>query len=251
MAGVWTPVTRLGDLLAFSGRLVFSLRLTRARPRDVLDQTWRALRLAVLPVLMFMGPVGWTFGLSCDTLFSIFNIRPQGAGPAAVLIIRMFGAPFVAIVVAAVVGSAFAADIGGRKIRGELDASEVLGVSTMARLAVPRTLAIAIAGPVLTILGQVFALLNAYMLFVGVRRANPGAVMGTYVAMVDAEDPVQSVIKSIVLCLVLGISACYFGYQAEGGPSGVAIWVRRYVVFAIAAIFLLDWAISTLFFAMQ
>ena len=56
------------------------------------------------------------------------------------------------MVLAGVVGSALAGDLGARKIREELDALDVLGVDKMRTLIVPRVVAITIAGLILSLL---------------------------------------------------------------------------------------------------
>ena len=54
------------------------------------------------------------------------------------------------LLMAAAVGSAITADLGARKIRDEIDAMEVLGISVIQRLVVPRFVASIVIAVALT-----------------------------------------------------------------------------------------------------
>lgn len=242
---------RAGDMVAFVGRTIYSVRLTRPRVGDVLDQTLLALRLGWRPVLAFMMPVGMAFAFNLENALGIFGLRTFAGGSISPLVVKAIGAPFVAIIMAAVVGAAFAADVGARKIHDELDASSVMGVSSLARLAVPKIVAMVLVSPVLLMLGLAAALVGGYALLVVLRGANAGIFIETFVVLTKTGDLAQAIGKIFVISVVIGLAACYFGYQAEGGPAGVAKRVRQSIIFSIVATFFLDYVMSSIFFALS
>src|SRR3546814_6663172 len=63
-----------------------------------------------------------------------------GAGNT-LAVVRQASPMITALMLAGVAGSAICADLGARKIREELDALEVMGISIVDRLLVPRMLA--------------------------------------------------------------------------------------------------------------
>jgi len=77
------------------------------------------------------------------------------------------------LVIAARVGSAYAAEIGTMKVTEQIDALRVMGVSPVAFLVLPRLLACVVITPTLCLLGDVAGVLGGYLVAVnaGVRRA--------------------------------------------------------------------------------
>ena len=66
------------------------------------------------------------------------QVVPSLAGAASGLaVIRQAASLVAAILMAAAVGSAITADLGSRKIRDEIEALEVMGISVVQRLVVP------------------------------------------------------------------------------------------------------------------
>src|SRR4029450_6947783 len=76
----------------------------------------------------------------------------------AVSFLREIGILLTAIMVAGRSGSAFTAQIGSMKLREEIDAMRTLGIDPMDTLVLPRVLALVVALPLLTFLGDIMGL---------------------------------------------------------------------------------------------
>jgi phospholipid/cholesterol/gamma-HCH transport system permease protein len=85
----------------------------------------------------FAGP-----GLQAGNFLVAFGSIDRSGGFMVVAIVREFGTYVTATVVAGIVGSMFTAELGTRKVRGELDALTALGVDPIKDLVAPRVLAI-------------------------------------------------------------------------------------------------------------
>ena len=126
----------------------------------MIEQAWFIASVTILPTALVSIPFGAVIALQIGNL-----ARQVGAqsftGSAAVLAILREAAPIVcALLISGAGGSAICADLGSRKIRDEIDAMEVLGISPIERLVVPRVLASMI----------VAVLLNGLVSVVGVMR---------------------------------------------------------------------------------
>src|SRR5690242_21759222 len=119
----------------------------RALPRrpfqtkEFIQQTWFIASVTIVPTALVSIPFGAVIALELGTL-----ARQLGAqsftGAASVLAVIREASPIVcALLIAGAGGSAICADLGSRKIRDEIDAMEVLGISPVQRLVVPRVLA--------------------------------------------------------------------------------------------------------------
>ncbi|HUG61314.1 MAG TPA: ABC transporter permease, partial [Methylomirabilota bacterium] len=83
-----------------------------------------------------------------------------------VLVCREIGVLLTAIMVAGRSGSAFTAEIGSMKMREEIDALTVLGVSPADVLIVPRLLALVLVLPILTLVADLSALAGSFVIVV-------------------------------------------------------------------------------------
>ena len=138
----------LTGVLKQSGSLfALALDVMRALPKrpfqvkEFIQQAWFIASVTILPTALVSIPFGAVIALQLGTL-----TRQLGAqsftGAASVLAVLREASPIVtALLIAGAGGSAICADIGSRKIREEIDAMEVLGISPIQRLVVPRVLA--------------------------------------------------------------------------------------------------------------
>ena len=106
----------------------------------------------------------------------VVQLKPFGAEPfavnmVAILALREVGILLTAIMVAGRSGSAFTAEIGSMKMREEIDAMRTLGIDPMDTLVLPRVLALVVALPLLTFLGDIMGLAGGGA--DGLRRARP------------------------------------------------------------------------------
>ena len=93
----------------------------------------------------------------------VVQLKPFGAEPfavnmVAILALREVGILLTAIMVAGRSGSAFTAEIGSMKMREEIDAMRTLGIDPMDTLVLPRVLALIVALPLLTFIGDITGL---------------------------------------------------------------------------------------------
>ena len=135
------PLAASGNLFAFA---LDTMRALPKRPfqiREFIQQTWFIASVTILPTALVAIPFGAVIALQLGSL-----TRQLGAqsftGSASVLAVLREASPIVtALLIAGAGGSAICADLGARKIRDEIDAMEVLGISPIQRLVVPRVLA--------------------------------------------------------------------------------------------------------------
>src|SRR5436189_3103492 len=130
-----------------SGRL-FALfldvgRLTFRRPfqfREFIEQAWFIASVTILPTALVSIPFGAVIALQIGNLSRQVGAQSFTGSAAVLAIVREASPIVVALLISGAGGSAICADLGSRKIRDEIDAMEVLGISPIQRLVVPRVL---------------------------------------------------------------------------------------------------------------
>jgi phospholipid/cholesterol/gamma-HCH transport system permease protein len=161
---------------------------------------------------------------------------------------RELGALITAIIVAGRSGAGLASEIATMKVSEEIDALRSIGFDPVRWLVVPRCLALVIVLPILTWIGDVFALGGALiatttMTDMPIRMyltATAGAITGT--------NFLAGLIKSPFLALAIGIVACGQGLATHGGAAAVGARTTAAVVLSIFSVIAIN-AVFTLLFA--
>ena len=149
---------------------------------------------------------------------------------------------------AAAVGSAITADLGSRKIRDEIDALEVLGISVVQRLVVPRFVAAIMISIALTGLVCFTGFLASYLFNVCFQHGAPGSFVATFASFTTTDDMKLAMVKSGGLRGDRRRGrACQKGLSTSGGSMGVANSVNSSVVESILLLMISNVAISQMY----
>jgi ABC transport permease subunit len=240
-------LTSTGDLFALA---LDSARLTFKRPfaaRETLEQFWFVVSVSWVPAILVAIPFGAVIALQLGTL--TVQVGAQSfTGAASVLAVIQQAAPIVTtLVIAGAGGAAICAEIGSRRIRDEIDAMKVMGVSPVQRLVVPRVLACIAAAVLLNGLVSVVGVLGGYFFNVIVQGGTPGAYLSSFTALAQISDLYVGEIKALIFGFLAGVIACYRGLNTPPGPKGVGDSVNQSVVITFLLLFFVNFVITTLY----
>ncbi|ETZ66064.1 permease family protein [Mycobacteroides abscessus] len=118
---------------------------------------------AVVPVILVTLPIGVTLSIQFALLAGQVGATSLAGAASGIAIIRQAASLVAALLMSAAVGSAITADLGSRTMREETDAMEVMGVSVIRRLVVPRFAAAIMIGIALTGVVCFVGFLGAYL----------------------------------------------------------------------------------------
>jgi phospholipid/cholesterol/gamma-HCH transport system permease protein len=134
-------------------------------------------------------------------------------------------------IMAAKVGTGIVAEIGAMRISEEIDALEVMGVDSMVFLCATRLLAAWIVLPFMYISAIGVAYLGSYLAVVKqLGFVSSGGFLLIFWQFQNAPDLLFSVIKGMSMATVIVLVACYYGYNASGGPAGVGTATAKSMV---------------------
>lgn len=202
---------------------------------------------AFVPTLFVTIPIGVTLSIQFSLLAGQVGAQSLSGAATGLAVIRQ-GAPLVAaILLAAAVGSAVCADLGARTMREEVDAMEVMGVSAIKRLVVPRFAACILVGIALTGLTCFIGFLAGYAFNVYLQNGTPGSFVTTFSSFATVSDLVMALVKSVVFGAIVAIVCCHKGLSTRGGPAGVANSVNAAVVESILLLMVVNVAMTQLY----
>jgi phospholipid/cholesterol/gamma-HCH transport system permease protein len=150
-----------------------------------------------------------------------------------------------AVVVAARVGSAIAAEIGSMKVTEQIDALRSLATNPVQYLVAPRLVACVTMLPVLALFGVVMGTLGGY--FVAGTQGIPRQLyFDSILQYVTLNDIVTGLWKTCIFGAIIAIVACHQGLTCSGGASGVGRATTRSVVLCIVLVYAADFVIVRL-----
>jgi len=240
-----------GDFYGFVGSVFAQMFTRRFHFREFVSQAWFVTTVSFGPALLVSIPfcVVIIFQVN-QILIQIGAVDLAGAG-AAVAVVREIG-PIVSVLVVAGAGAtAICADLGSRKIREEIDALVTLGIDPIERLVVPRVVASTLVGVALNGMVTLVGLVGGYFFSVVLQGATPGLYLSDLTLLVGLSDFVASEIKAAIFGLLAGLTACYLGLNAKGGPKGVGEAVNQTVVFAFMLLFAANSVITAVFLQLK
>src|SRR5437763_7470303 len=177
-----TAGLRLGGQSALAMRAGVSLlRPPFAWRREFLIQTWWIVRRSLPAIALAI--MAWGFagpGLQAGNFLTLFGSIDRAGGFMVVAILREFGTFVTATAVAGVSGTMFTAELGARRVRGELDALAVLGIDPVRALVAPRILALVVAMMGLTLIALVCGVAGGYLATVGELGRTTGARLASF-----------------------------------------------------------------------
>ena len=129
------------------------------------------------------------------------------------------------------VGTGIVAELGAMRISEEIDALEVMGVNSVTFLCATRLLAAWIVLPFMYIGAIGVAFLASYIAIVQqIGYVSSGGYLLVFWQFQNAPDLLFSLIKGMAMATAIVLVACYYGYNASGGPVGVGTATAKSMV---------------------
>lgn len=240
-------VVGLGRATLFGSRIVAALFRRPSRFGFFVRALYDAGVLSVALIALSGFTVGMVLGLQLFNVLSRFG-ADEGLGAVVGLsLIRELGPVVCGLLVTGRAGSAVTAEIGSMKASEQLDGLRMMAIDPIHFVAMPRALALMLSMPLLNALFIVFAIVGAYVIGV----ANQGLDAGVYQSGLEnavefSQDVAQSLLKSLVFGMLIGLVATYKGYACAPDAEGVARATTSTVVTASVVILLADYVITAL-----
>ncbi|MEV4238151.1 MlaE family ABC transporter permease [Nocardia sp. NPDC050408] len=226
----------------------------RFQVHETLTQAWFLIRVTALPSVLMAIPFGVIVSAQVGNIVSQLGADSMIGAAGGLGVIKQ-GAPMAtAMLLGGAGAAAIAADLGARTIREEVDAMRVMGVDPIQRLVVPRIVAMMLVAPLLNILIIFIGIASGFVVAVSALGVTPGSYWQSFGSFTTPLDIWVSLVKALIFGFLVVVIACQRGLEAKGGPRGVADGVNAAVVMSVAAVAVLNAAITqvvTMFFPVR
>jgi phospholipid/cholesterol/gamma-HCH transport system permease protein len=255
MGRQWLAVPRewlasFGEIVRFCATVmgeVFSLKVLR-----FFGEALRQAGVLILSSTLVIWGLIFITGLQCGIEGAYFNRAvgaPAYAGVFAAwcdlreLVPYAFG-----YMMAAKVGTGIVAELGSMRISDEIDALEVMGISSMTFLCATRLLAAWLVLPFMYLAGIGAGFFASYLAVVEqIGEVSSGGYSLIFWMFQNPPDLLYSVIKGMAMATVIVLVGCYYGYTASGGPVGVGTATAKSMVLNIVLVHLIGMLGTQLF----
>ena len=238
------------NFLAFKALLYWRENLT-----NILNQMI-TIGIKSIPIVIFTSLFsGMVAGLQAayqfdiDTGFPVTKEAIQYLGSVVgTSVVLELGPMITALVMTGKVGATISAEIGTMRITEQIDALESLSFNPVAYLVMPRILAAIIMFPYLVIISDIFGIIGG--LVASTYAYEPLTVsmffQGLEIYGQIEVDSVVGMVKGIFFGFSITSIACYKGFYAEGGASGVGKSTTETVVVSCIAVVILDYILAAI-----
>ena len=224
------------------------------RFRDVIDQMFFT-GVRTLPVVLVVA----TFAGMILALQTGIELRSFGQANMIGVIVaqamcREMGPFITGTILAATVGSKMAAELGTMNVSEEITALEVMSIDPVRFLVMPRTLALSLMCPLLTLFSDIIGIFGGGV----VAQMHLGVSMPFYMNRVTEsltsldggipKDVYVGLFKAWVFGITIAVIGCGAGLRATDGALGVGRAVQQAVKNSVLLIIILGYVITWFFY---
>ena len=161
-------------------------------------------------------------------------------------ILLEFAPTFLSIVLAGVVGSKIASELGNMRISEQIDALEIMGVNTKSYLILPKILGAITTVPLLVGISAVIGIWGGYL-------------VGSWTNVVPAEVFITGIrkgfminyvfigfYKSLVFAIIISTVPAFYGYYVKGGALEIGKAGTKSVVVSCILILIADYIVAAI-----
>lgn len=201
-----------------------------------------------VPIVTLIGfLIGFVMALQGAAHLKQLGANTSIAALVGLSVTRELGPLMTAIVVCGRSGAAYAAELGTMQVSQEIDALRTLGLGPMRFLVFPRTLALILVMPVLTLLADIVGMTGGLVVATLSLDLTFSAYLAETLEEVDLWSVGSGLLKSIAFAFTIGILSCQQGLATTGGARGVGRRTTSAVVTTLFALVLIDAAFTLVF----
>lgn len=202
--------------------------------------------LAVITVVAAF--TGMILALQTGLELRRFGLQVNIGTAVTVTLLREMGPFMTALIIAASVGSAIAAQMGTMVVSEEISALEIMSINPVRFLVMPRLVALAVMMPVLTVYTNVLGIVGGAVVGSTQLGVSFQAYFDNAQLFAQNKDLYVGLLKAFVFGIVIATTACHQGFSASEGAVGVGQATRRTVIISFLTILVLGYMLTRVFY---
>jgi phospholipid/cholesterol/gamma-HCH transport system permease protein len=177
-----------------------------------------------------------------------FGLQANIGTAVTVVMLREMGPFMTALIIAASVGSAIAAQLGTMNVSEEISALEIMSINPVKFLVMPRLVALMVMMPLLTIYTNMIGIFGGAVVGATQLEVTMTAYFDNARLFAENKDLYVGLFKAWIFGIVITTVACHQGLITKEGAVGVGQATRRTVIISFLTILILGYIITRLFY---
>jgi phospholipid/cholesterol/gamma-HCH transport system permease protein len=245
----------IGDMVGFLGETIQALiAAVRGRARYRWADLFQIVQENGPAALPIVGLVNFLVGMIIAFIGSIqlekFSAEIYVANLVGIGVVREMGPMMTAIILAGRTSAAFAAQLGTMQVNEEISAFRTLGIQPMQFLVLPRVIALVAMVPLLVIYANVIGIFGGAVVAMFKLNISLTLFYEQLITAVTITDWAGGLVKAAVFGVIIVLSGCLRGMQAERSASAVGRAATSAVVTGIVFIIATDAVFTTVYIAL-
>jgi phospholipid/cholesterol/gamma-HCH transport system permease protein len=243
-------IEHAGQMVRFAGQMIREIPTTvRLYPSEIFRHAGLLIRQNAAVILFMTFMLGALLGLTAHFIFESLGIGSYIGAAHTIGGMRGITEIVFGWILAAKVGCGIVAELGAMKISEEIDAMEVMGIRSVAYLASSRLAAAIVVIPLIWIMSLSVEFIGGYLFnVVLLGTVSPGGFIYYLFLFQNITDFLFALFWGTLLGLVIISVACFYGYQAKGGPVGVGRSTAQSMLVNLVLVSLIAMCLVQLFY---
>lgn len=240
-------VGQAGILLASTVASVRFLFTKRALRETVVQMYVAGIKsLGVVTVVAVF--TGMILALQTGIELRKFNQEVNIGTAVMVSMLREMGPFMTGQILAACVGSAFAAQLGTMVVSEEVAALEIMSIDPVRFLVLPRMVAMVIMTPALSFYTCIMGVVGGGIVGMSQLGVSWSAYMDNATRFADVKDLHVGLFKAVLFGIIITTVSCHEGFATTQGAVGVGQSTRKAVIVSFLVILIVGYFVTRLFY---
>ncbi len=161
-------------------------------------------------------------------------------------VILEFAPTLVCIVLAGVVGSKIASELGNMRVSEQIDAIEIMGINTKAYLIMPKIVAALLTIPFLVIISAALGIIGGRIAVVASGILAPNIYEKGLLYNFQPYNVFFALVKAYTFSFIISTIPAYYGYYVQGGALEIGRSSTKAVVVSCVTILFADYILAAL-----
>jgi phospholipid/cholesterol/gamma-HCH transport system permease protein len=162
--------------------------------------------------------------------------------------VREMGPVMTGFILAGLIGSTMAAEVGTMSVSEEIDALNVMSIDPVYFLVLPRVIALAVVAPLLTVYVDLVGILGGAFVGRQLLDISYSSYFHNAREALELKDLYSGLVKAAVFGVLIAAVGCSQGLRARGGAEGVGRATMRTVVVCFVYILMFDYILTWMFY---
>jgi phospholipid/cholesterol/gamma-HCH transport system permease protein len=241
-----------GYTLILLFQTILQLRAIFFKRNEILHQMYISGISSFFVVSIVAVFTGMIMGLNAGLGLKDFGAEGQIGLLLTITLTREMSPFMTALILSASVGSAIAAEIGTMKVSEEIDALEVMSISPIRYLVMPRVIGFSLMVPVLCIYASILGVLGGAIVGqfqLGVEyQVYFNDVVRRISSVPGLKDLYVGLLKGFVFGITISIVSCSHGLRTTNGAIGVGRATRESVVVSFLLVIFIGYVLTAILY---